>query len=149
MSVSAASVSVSSVPSGYLSSGSVSPGALPSGFVSSGFVSAEVVVPSARADPAACLLAASVTPVLSTTPAAVASTSTRRAPRAAGCPPYRVGRARAAARRCAAHPAQEQSTAGAYSSKAGTVMRIPSALVKIFGRICTGVSVQLSRHTAF
>jgi hypothetical protein len=31
--------------------------------------------------------------------------------------------------------------AGAYSSKAGAVMRILSALVKIFGRICTGVSV--------
>ncbi len=31
--------------------------------------------------------------------------------------------------------------AGTYSLKAGTVMRFPSALVKIFRRICTGVSV--------
>ncbi|GGT10762.1 hypothetical protein GCM10010207_06780 [Streptomyces atratus] len=52
-----------------------------------------------------------------------------------------MGKALAALRRCAAHPAQVQSPAGTYSSKAGTVMRLPSVLVKIFGRICTGASV--------
>ncbi|CAM5659187.1 hypothetical protein SMICM304S_07609 [Streptomyces microflavus] len=109
---------------------------------------------SARGAPALwpAAAAAPAAPQDRTTPAAVARTRARRAPCAAGWPPYRTGTARAAVRRCRAHPAQVQSMAGSYSSKTGTVMRFPSALVTrqdLWAQLRRASVSQLSRHKAF